>query len=147
METIFEKLGGRKFVLALVVIVVGTLVQMFGKNGLSTEFVGLLVGITGIFGAANAAVSMKHADQTAMHTHEGPGVLVGELDLAASTGDEANVKADQLAEEITQFKKYTDDYLLGLGGDMQQLRSELQTQAESLALATKLIKANMRINV
>lgn len=136
MESLFDKIGGRKFVLTIFILIIGALIDVFGKNGLSQNMVALLVGASTVFGVANAAVSMKHG---------------GQVDLAgASTGDEANVKVDTL----TQLVADQDTMLHGLykerdqqAADMQQLRTELETQAKGLAIATQLIKASMKVNV
>lgn len=138
METLFDKLGGRKFLLTLIIIGVGALVEVFGKNGLSQNFVALLLGAAGVFGAANAAITLKHGGQVDATT------------AGATTGDEANAKADILApkvEELINDIELTQDTLVAMGDAQAQLRTELETQAKGLALATKLIKSSMKVNV
>ena len=54
-----EALGGRKFVLAFIVLIIGTIVQLKSPTGVTESFVALLVGITAAFGASNAYVSSK----------------------------------------------------------------------------------------
>lgn len=54
-----DALGGRKFVLSILVIGVGTAVQMVGKNPINAEFAGLLVGILAAFNAANTYVTTQ----------------------------------------------------------------------------------------
>lgn len=56
---ITEKLGGRKFLLAIIAIAVGTLIEIKGAHGLSANMAGLLAGVVGLFGAANAIVTSK----------------------------------------------------------------------------------------
>jgi hypothetical protein len=58
-QTLFDKLGGRKFVLTLIVIAVATAVQILSPTGVTEAFSALLVGVTGVFGAANAFVTTK----------------------------------------------------------------------------------------
>jgi len=134
METLFDKMGGRKFVLTMIILVAGGLVEAFGKNGLSANFVALLLGASTVFGVANAAVTLKGMSVTG----EDSSAPVG-----ASTGDEANVKVDFLN---THVENVTSE-LLQQSQDITQMRSELETQAKSLALATQLIKASMKVNV
>lgn len=55
----FEKMGGRKFVLSLIVILVGTAVQILSPHGVTESFTALLIGVAGVFGASNAFVSAK----------------------------------------------------------------------------------------
>jgi hypothetical protein len=54
-----EKFGGRKFFLALVAVLVGTVVEVTTTRGVSGAFAGLLAGIVAAFGAANAAITNK----------------------------------------------------------------------------------------
>ena len=54
-----EALGGRKFFLTLVVIAIGMATHILSPSGLNEAAVALLVGALGVFGASNAAVSMK----------------------------------------------------------------------------------------
>lgn len=61
MNGIFEAVGGRKFLLSLLVMGVGTFVQIKSPNGVNESYVALLVGILATFGAANAYVSAKTA--------------------------------------------------------------------------------------
>lgn len=57
-----EKLGGRKFVLAIISLVAGLLTHALSPKGLNAEVVGLIVGIIGTFSAANAYNTAKTVD-------------------------------------------------------------------------------------
>ncbi len=59
MDKIWEAIGGRKFIMSLVLIAVGTLVELKTDRGVSASFAGLLVGILGAFSAANALTTIK----------------------------------------------------------------------------------------
>lgn len=61
METssIFDKLGGRKFVMALLVVIIAGIIDTFGKNGLTTNMIALLGTIYATFSASNAFVTSK----------------------------------------------------------------------------------------
>lgn len=54
-----EKFGGRKFILTLILIAAGILVDTLSVKGISQELVALFVGLITIYGASNAAISMK----------------------------------------------------------------------------------------
>jgi len=56
----FQRLGGRKFLLAIIVIGVGTAVEIVTERGVSANFAALLGGIVAAFSAANFAVSREH---------------------------------------------------------------------------------------
>ena len=54
-----EKLGGRKFVLTIISLIVGTVVEVYSKNGVSATFASLLAGLVATFGVANTVLSHK----------------------------------------------------------------------------------------
>lgn len=54
-----EKFGGRKFILTILLVVIGVLVDVFSAKGISQELVALFIGIMTVYGASNAAISMK----------------------------------------------------------------------------------------
>lgn len=54
-----ERIGGRKFLLAIIILIVGTIVQIKSAAGVNESFVALLVGIMASFGATNAWVTTK----------------------------------------------------------------------------------------
>ena len=62
METIFKKLGGRKFVAALVCIVSGTLIEIYAANGLSVNMAGLIAAIYATFSASNTMITRKQLE-------------------------------------------------------------------------------------
>ncbi len=57
--TWLDKLGGRKFVLTIIVIVVGTAVQLLSPGGCNPSYASLLIGICAAFSAANSVVTVN----------------------------------------------------------------------------------------
>lgn len=55
-----QRLGGRKFLLALIVIGVGSAIEIYTKRGMSTAFATLLASIVAAFSASNYAVTREH---------------------------------------------------------------------------------------
>lgn len=60
-NTIFDKLGGRKFVMSIVAMLIAAAIDAFGKNGLTTNMAGLITALYTAFAATNAFVSGKVA--------------------------------------------------------------------------------------
>lgn len=54
-----DKLGGRKFIVLLAMLVAGGLADHFGKAGLSTNLVYLMLGLYGAFTAGNVGVTLR----------------------------------------------------------------------------------------
>ena len=55
-----QKLGGRKFILTLIAMAIGTAIEIYTTRGISPSFAGLLAGLITAFSAANWAVSKDH---------------------------------------------------------------------------------------
>ena len=60
-----EKLGGRKFLLALIVLAAGVGVAITQPGKLSAELVSLLLGVVGLFSAGNAVNTFVGSKQAA----------------------------------------------------------------------------------
>lgn len=58
----FEKMGGRKFLMAVIVVTAGVVIEVYSKNGLSATMVTLLTAVYATFSTANAFVTRKFAD-------------------------------------------------------------------------------------
>lgn len=52
-----EALGGRKFLLTIIIIAVGSAVHVLSPKGMSTELTALLIGAMTAYGASNAFVT------------------------------------------------------------------------------------------
>lgn len=103
----FEKLGGRKFVLSLLVIAVGTAVQILSPNGVTSEFVALLVGVAGVFGAANAVVTNKAISEgpTSTDLTSDLNNRVAGLEQAAATTTQVLEATAKRVAALSQFAK------------------------------------------
>ncbi len=86
-----DKLGGRKFLLTLLIIAVGTAVQVLSPKGVTTEFTALLIGVATAFGASNAWVSSKAMDAASEGGSEEAQPVV---DLSPITAELDQVKAN-----------------------------------------------------
>lgn len=54
-----ESLGGRKFVMTLAAMLIGTLTHIFAPRGLTTEFTMMLLGAVATFSGANVFTTIK----------------------------------------------------------------------------------------
>lgn len=63
IDKVFNKLGGRKFVFAMVIGAAGTAIELKTDRGMSMAFAGLLATVYTTFAAANAAITRKYMDQ------------------------------------------------------------------------------------
>lgn len=55
-----QKLGGRKFLLALICVILGSVIDFYTARGLTPALAGLMGAIVTAFSAANYAVSKSH---------------------------------------------------------------------------------------
>lgn len=127
MQRLIEAIGGRKAFMSLLTVLLGTIVEFVKPGGLSESYVMLLVGIVGIFSGANALVSWK-----GMSVGDGSGVPSPEPPASG-------------ASETAELQTAVVNEVARIDGDMASMRAELATQAEGLALATKLIKASLSV--
>jgi hypothetical protein len=119
-----EQMGGRKFILALIILGVGTLVQL--KSGVNESFVALLVGIMAAFGASNAFVTSR---------------TVG----AAGEADGAPQPNTELEQRLAQIEQNTTEAVVALNEKAEQIAGALNEVAKSAETASKLAKAALGV--
>lgn len=56
-----EALGGRKFLLTLIVLIIGTVIEVRTERGISQAFVALALGLVATFHTANTVITNKTA--------------------------------------------------------------------------------------
>lgn len=54
-----DNMGGRKFLMAIVMLLVGAAIEVAGKNGLSVNMAGLMAALYTAFSASNAIITNK----------------------------------------------------------------------------------------
>jgi hypothetical protein len=68
-----DVIGGRKFLMAIILIAAGIVIEIYGKNGLSTNMASMLAGIYAIFSGSNALITNKQlAVEGSLATTEPP---------------------------------------------------------------------------
>jgi len=105
-NSLIEKLGGRKFVLAMIAVAVGTAIEVTTTRGVSGSFAGLLAGIVAAFGAANAVITNR-AMSVEADASEPVGELTPAVDLSPINNELAAVKdiqgrQGQVIEQLAQ---------------------------------------------
>lgn len=98
-----QKLGGRKFLMALVCVGAGVAVDILSPNGLSAELAGLMAAIVATFSAANFAVTKQHFQSKGTDSGEDvttPDVQASQLEMKALLAD--------IGEAIIQTKQSVD---------------------------------------
>lgn len=86
--SLLQRVGGRKFLLALIVIALGTVIELYTQRGITASFAGLLTAIVASFSAANYGNTKEYYKQQ-----------------AASKGD---TSSKNLEKEIRQLKKLVE---------------------------------------
>ncbi len=93
-------IGGRKFLLALIAIGIGTAIELTTDRGVSASFAGLLAGIIATFSAANFAV-------TNSHMKKGNKGGTPEVSNVSAQMNEINNSLQAMAETQTQAAQIT----------------------------------------
>jgi len=123
-----EALGGRKFLLTLLTLAVGTAVQILSPHGVTTEFAALLVGLTTAFGAANALITSATSQPVAAAGETTP----QPVDLGPLEG-----KVSSLYEAVSIQSRQLEQ----TEGNVAALNGALAKVAETADLAAKAAKA------
>jgi hypothetical protein len=118
-----DSLGGRKFVLTVLCVAVGTAVEITTTRGVSPAFAGLLAALVAAFGAANAyntnqALKASTSPDDNAPTgptmsdldaiHDNMTLLISKVEDVAKTaitaGELANSHSDQIADAVKLAK-------------------------------------------
>jgi len=129
MTNLFEAIGGRKMAITLVVLLLGTAIELFTSRGVSEGYVALLIGASTVFGISNAAVSIK-------------GLSVGQQQASKEASEQGATVADETAIKLDYVGTALDQH----NEAIVKLQEELETQAQALDTATKLIKAMLKVD-
>lgn len=107
-----DAIGGRKFLLALVVIAVGTAVQIIKPGAVDPSFTALLIGVFGAFSASNV-YAQKNA----------PAVEEAQQEPSVATDEQQQQPALKSSDVVPIFQ------------ELSARISEMSTRAESHAAA------------
>lgn len=111
-----ESLGGRKFLLTLIALGIGTAVQILSPKGVTTEFAALLAALITSFGAANAFITARAQEEPAEPPpvdHSRVEKLEGDVDAAhgyvAQRLDAVELNIKNLAEITSVTAKMSEN--------------------------------------
>ena len=104
----FDKIGGRKFVLAIISLIAGLVTHVLSAKGLTSEVVGLIVGVIGTFSVANTVSTIKAPTQE------------------AAVEDDGEVIADNSAELMKSHEALLEQIALTVGQTQQMLLNAMQ---------------------
>lgn len=77
----FDKLGGRKFVMSIICLVAGVLIEIYSKNGLSANMVALIGALYATFTGANAFITGKSlSSEAATSPQDGSKEILAKLE-------------------------------------------------------------------
>lgn len=123
-----DAIGGRKFLLTLLVLALGTAVQMLSPKGVTAEYTALLVGVIGTFHASNAFIT---------HTMQGSGEGDGASAPAPAAPDLGPLQAqlEQQSAAMKQAQEVAEVHSQTLANLQQGL--ELTQRLAKTAIAVK----------
>lgn len=113
----FEVLGGRKFLGFIIAVVAGSLIEIFGKNGLGANMVALIGAAYATFAASNTLITNKE-----LATASQP-VAPVEVDLTeqAQTAFDSQAVTKEIRDTLIQNNQQ-------LAGILNQIGTELANQ-------------------
>jgi hypothetical protein len=98
-----QRLGGRKFILALIAIAVATVIEMKTDRGLSPTMAGFLGTLVAAFSMANYAVTKKHME------NRGGGVVDQLIPLIQNRNETDEKVVMQLIETLGDLRNGIND--------------------------------------
>lgn len=114
-----SRFGGRKFLLALLAIGVGTAIELLTDRGLSVPMAGLLGTIVAAFQAANYAVTREYARKSAQQSV-----------ASKAGGEEVKKTVVELADKVNKI----GDALVAVGQTAANTNQILQAAAQKREL-------------
>lgn len=118
-----DALGGRKFLVSILIIAVGTAVQIYSPLGVTEAFTALLVGIAATFGATNAWVT------TVMDGKQPAGQPASQLTAPAVDPELVNQAINAVHERAGAGIMQAQEALV----QVDQVRKEAASHAEAIA--------------
>lgn len=124
-----QKIGGRKFIMALITVGVATFIELNSQNGLSATMASFLGGIVAAFSVANYAVSAKHMNSRNV-SKGGDGEVNEKLDKLLELNspenfDNVSTLLTNLSNDISEVKSTYGQIglaVVNLGRDVQSLK-------------------------
>jgi TolA-binding protein len=101
-----DKLGGRKFVLTILMLIIGSVVEVKSANGMSAVFAGFLAAMLAAFSTANVIATKATASMSAKDESGG--------ELAETVTQLDNVNGSKL-ESIESQLNSVQDTILAIG--------------------------------
>lgn len=122
-KSLFDKIGGRKFTMALITIGIAASVDIFASNGLSVNMLGLLTAVYATFSASNTLVTRKELE--ARPAPEQPAVVQSNDDVKALARELIPVLTN-ISTNIEALKKSQSDMNDGMATSQQALSALLK---------------------
>lgn len=152
MGKAFDNLGGRKFIMGIVVMLIGAAIEVNSANGLSTEMAALITMVYATFSASNAIVTNKQLSISTSSTATEAGAS------SASPEEPVNPAPQETAPATpaTPPAGYADTRLIieqfapilnRVGAELEALKKSQELQAQNLNAVQKGLAAVMRSNV
>jgi hypothetical protein len=136
-----DKLGGRKFLMALFVLGIGAFIDVRSEKGISTEMVALITAIYATFSASNAMLTSKELSVGSLVEKVSEVVnlpakdqtISVEEELAAPSPPPAGPSNEQLVQQMVPILNQISASLNQLDGQQKQQAVALNSTQKALA--------------
>ena len=128
MDGIFDKIGGRKFVMAVVLIVAGAIVDVTAEGGLSVNLLGLMTAIYATFSASNAIITNKQLTTESERAEPSEPV---------KPNDDVKKLASELLPVVTNIGAALDDLFKQQAAQSDAISMQTQAVSKLIELAKK----------
>jgi hypothetical protein len=141
---VLERLGGRKFILSLVVIAAGVAVQVYSNKGLSYELIVLLLGVKGSFSLSNV---MANKDGLKFLTAETSMIQRQQLQPQQQQKQQQSASSETVEPQQQKPSENSSTELQQLRQEVAQLAQAQGAILNSVANSNKLLAAALNRQV
>jgi len=108
-----EAIGGRKFLMSLIIMIAGVIIELKGANGLSVNMAGLLAAILATFSASNTIITNK------------------QLKVEASEGQPAGEPVVAPQASVDELKSQLIPIINTIGGELVSIKDNQAAQMQA----------------
>ncbi len=143
-----DAIGGRKFILAIICLLAGIAMQIWG-GGVTPSVTTLILGILGVFSGANSLITTKTLNSTPVVTSVGSNMNLDDIINEKLSGQQSQVEQKRLAGYVqsavtttTEIKPVEQDSLAKQVAALQEVQTQI---AQSVANTNKLLQAALTV--
>ncbi len=124
-----EAMGGRKFIMAIVIMIAGVVIELKSANGISVSMVGLLTALYATFSASNTLITNKQLKIEASGVSSLP-ESAGQINQAEPEASSSNIATESVA--IDELRQQLIPIVNTIGNELVSLKEGQAAQMQAI---------------